>query len=372
MLKTPKIYFYIPSSELIRTVPDSIVTYWEWLDRTLQSAPAKVANGDALCTWGGPYNWVVQTFIYLRDSGFPCELVDTLQNEGIIISHGDFLPFSFKPTSTQFVVEMKPDRDIQCRLSNLVIIQNKQDPLRRGIDSLLINSEFVVLWPQPGLIPRDSTRLNRFENICYMGTPMRFINEVEELEKQIKSLGLKWEMIPRERYHDYSEVDAIVAVNPIDSAALDNKKVEAWFDPRRKPATKLYNAWLAGVPAILSPEPAFENLRKSKLDYLEAKNVSQIIEQISRLKNDPVLRESMITNGRMRAEEFSPAYLTNMWIKLIETKIIPQYYDWTQSSERRRNRQFLKREIAYKIRKKQWKMALKMFLKYYLKTQKTP
>jgi hypothetical protein len=35
-----------------------------------------------------------------------------------------------------------------------------------------------------------------------------------------------------------------------------------------KPASKLINAWLAEVPPLLGPEPAYQNLRRSELDYL--------------------------------------------------------------------------------------------------------
>lgn len=319
----PKVYFYVPSQELIAGVPETIQEYWGWINEFLKNKSVQQPTGE-FCASDGPYNWTIQTFIYLRAYGFPCELTAYFPEGGIIIAHGDFLPSFLKPPAKQFIVEIKPDRYLQCIFANFVIVQNRHDPIHSGGKRFSIKSAAVNNWPQPGLIPRAPNRGDRFENICFMGNPEEFISETDILELEVKKLGLTWIKVPREKWNDYSKVDVIVAVRPSDSEML-----------RRKPATRLTNAWLAGVPAILSPDVAFEDIRRSDLDYLRARNVPQIIEQLKRLGNDSSLRRAMAENGRKRSEEFSLVKTTHQWITIIREHIVPEYVIWRESVVKR-------------------------------------
>jgi hypothetical protein len=327
----PKVSFYIPSPELVNDVPTTIHKYWRWINECTLKAPAKLPDGDGFCTWLGPYNWTVQTFIYLRAYGFPCSLTASLPDEGIVVTHSDFLPALLKASAKRFIVEIKPDRFLRCRFANFVIVQNRRDPIHNGLSRLLIKSAFVNYWPQPSLTPRDPDRGDRFENICFMGNREQFLREGDALALEYRKLGLNWTMTPRERWHDYSKVDAIIAVRPFGSATLNGKDVAAFFSSDRKPASKLINAWLAGVPAILSPDAAFQEIRRSELDYLEARNIPEIIERIRQLMHDPSLRRSMMENGKKRAEKFIPEKTVQTWIKIFEGEIIPEYMLWAKS-----------------------------------------
>jgi hypothetical protein len=357
---TPAVYFYIPSQELVDHVPATIQEYWKWINEAVKTSPAPLASGEGLCTWVGPYNWTIQTFINLRTSGFPCELTASLPAKGIIITHGDFLPRLLRPGPRQFVVEIKPDRSLQCIYANFVIVQNRHDPILSGIKTSFFGSAFVNYWPQPGLIPRDPMRGERFENICFIGNPEQFLSDVDLLESEVRKLGLQWKSVPRERWHDYSEIDAVVAVRPADAVGVRQKAVRRLFifrgadvspilSPDRKPATKLYNAWLAGTPAILSPDIAFEDIRTSELDYLEAKDIPEIIERLRQLQSDPALRMAMIENGRKKSVEYAPEKVVQEWVDIIENRIIPAYVSWTKSSAQR-NLFFFIRAVLYKAK----------------------
>ncbi len=322
-----EVFFYIPSQELIASVPVTIKAYWEWIYEFIKCTPIKLSTGE-LCDYAGPYNWTVQTYIYLKTYGFPCQLTASLPEEGIIITHSDFLPIFLKPSAKQFIVEIKPDRYLRCVFSNFVIVQNRHDPFYSGVRRFLIKSAFVNYWPQPGLIPRDPGRGDRFENICFMGNPEQFLQENDVLESEVKKLGLNWRMMPREKWHDYSEVDAIIAVRQTDFATSNHKRVPATLCTKRKPAAKLINAWLAGVPAILSPDIAFEDIRRTELDYLRAKNIPEIVENLKLLMSDPLLRSKMTENGKKRSVEFKLEESVKAWIEIIEKQIIPEYTSW--------------------------------------------
>jgi hypothetical protein len=339
----PPLYFYIPSPEAVRDVPDSIDNYLVWRGDIIERAAANMPDGRGLCTWMGPYDWTVQTFLYLKAYGFFCVLTASLPDEGIIITHSDMLPTFLKPSAKQFIVEIKPDRSLGCIFANFVIVQNRRDPIQYGVKCLLIKSAFVNYWPQAGLIPRDPARGDRFENVCYMGNPKQFIDNADGLALEIEKTGLHWRMVPRNEWHDYSEVDAVVAVRQVDSP-----RMEPWYLPSRKPASKLLNAWEAGVPAILSPDVAFQDIRKSELDFLEARNIPEILDRLRQLMKDPMLRKAMKENGRIRAEEFKLENRLQEWIEIIKTQIIPSYILWT-GSHFRRNWLYFTRKLAYEI-----------------------
>jgi hypothetical protein len=86
---------------------------------------------------------------------------------------------------------------------------------------------------------------------------------------------------------------------------------------RSKPATKLVNAWQAGVPALLGPEQAFQELRRSELDYLEVASVAEAREAVLQLRRDPGLYRAMVENGLRRGEEFAPEALVPRWAGLL-------------------------------------------------------
>jgi hypothetical protein len=343
-----QIYFYIPSSYIVDNVPEDIAKYWNWMDDIIQRAPVILPNERGLCTWAGPYNWTIQTYLYLKAYNFPCVLTASFPKEGIIITHSELLPLYLKPSAKQFIVEIKPDSLLGCIFANFVIVQNRHDPIRSGMKHLLIKSAFVNYWPQAGLIPRDPTRGDRFENICFMGNREQFIENADDLALEIEKLGLNWRMVPRKNWHDYTEVDAIVAVRQTEPQNLNRKNAPANLSPNRKPASKLFNAWSAGVPAILSPEVAFQDIRKSELDFLEARNISEILDGLRQLMRDVPLRRAMMENGSIRAEEFKLEKRVQAWIEIIKTQIVPRYMLWTESRYYR-GWVFSTRKLAYNI-----------------------
>jgi hypothetical protein len=334
----PRIFFHIPSRELIDQVPSTIQEYNAWIDGFRKIKPVPRPTG-GVCTFGGPYHWTVQTYIYLRNHGYPCELVPGFPEEGIIITHGDLLPQRYWPSERQFIVEIKPDRHLQCVYANFVVVQNRRDPIHNEKQCWHSKSAFVNNWPQPGLIPRSTQRGTRFENVGFFGRRGEFIKDTDALEQGVRDLGLNWTMPPQGTWHDYSELDCVVAVRP----GKDPKML------LRKPATRLTNSWAVGVPAILSPDIAFEDIRVSDLDYVRASNIEQILSGLTRLQRDPLLRKAMADNGLTRAKEFTPERTIELWIDAIENQIVPEYDRW-RTSRLRRTVHYLTRTLVHKVR----------------------
>jgi hypothetical protein len=75
-----------------------------------------------------------------------------------------------------------------------------------------------------------------------------------------------------------------------------------------KPA-KLVNPWMAGVPALVGPEYAFQELREDPLDY-EVASVEDAMAAIDALRDDPDRYHTTRQHGLKRAQAFTPTDTT--------------------------------------------------------------
>ena len=131
----------------------------------------------------------------------------------------------------------------------------------------------------------------------------------------MENMGLHWRIVPPDQWHDYRRVDAIVAVRSFDAVET--------FDV--KPASKLVNAWRAGVPAILVPESAYRAERESEIDYLEVSTMEETLDALKALKNSPDLYLQMVEQGKRRAQAFTPAHVAREWELFFREVAIPAH-----------------------------------------------
>jgi glycosyltransferase involved in cell wall biosynthesis len=182
----------------------------------------------------------------------------------------------------------------------------------------------VPHWPQPGLVPRDSERGDRLERIAFKGYAANLHPDFRSAEWTgfLAGLGIEWVTDAVDfagaatdraalAWPDFRTIDAVVAVRP------------PRIDVAGKPAAKLANAWLAGVPALLGPEPAYRELRRDPLDYFEVRSLAEARAAVERLRAEPGLYRAMVDNGRRRAAEVSVAAVTAAWRKLLERTLPP-------------------------------------------------
>lgn len=313
----PPVYFYLPVDE--------------WPE---EGIPTSVESRPDLFFLKTAYNWTLQTYLQLRKIDFPCELTSVLPREGIVLAFRGSMLFDEKPNSKTLFVCIMGDAGPH-PYAQLHIVQNPRQT------QTVTQGFFIPHWPQPGLIPRDSSRGNIFKNIAYFGCPTNLAEQLksESWAERLRSLGLNWMIIgpEAEARNDYGAIDAIIAIRSFDNNLHINK-----------PASKLYNAWRAGTPAILGRESAFQAERKSSLDYLEAGTFDALIANLNELKCNSDLRQAMIENGKARAQELRPTELTNTWRDFIIDKGVPTYNRWCATSELKRRTFFLKRYLALK------------------------
>lgn len=258
----------------------------------------------------GERAWILQTYLRLRATGAAVHLAAELPADGIGV-------FSSKQRralvrgqrrSTQAVL-IGVRQDVgEALIADLEVVQNEvqADETRRF---------YIPHWPQPGMLGRDPARGTRIETIAYKG----FLGNLHPAFREaawlgfLRERGIRW-LVDAAPYtddfveaatlewNDFRDVDLVIAVRAPD----------AQLHPR-KPATKLYNAWLAGVPALLGPEVAYRALRRSALDYLEVADVRAAQAAIAQLHSSPSLYADMVSNAHARASEFRSDVLVRRW-----------------------------------------------------------
>lgn len=266
----------------------------------------------------GRYQTVGQTYLRLRQKGLPVVLSTDAAVRGDVVV--------FAPNLQRFLAEcpsraavtivcVQADRPVrQLPLADVIVRHNGHRVNNH-------RSFFIPNWPQGGLRPRNPARGATIERIAYKGRAENLHPDFfsEEWMTFCSRVGLTFVADTEGQLHkdhtyqrgamgwnDYTDVDLLLAVRPSIS------------DPyARKPAVKLVNDWFAGVPALLGPEFAFRELRRSALDYLEVDSMASAMQAVDGLLGEPERYTSMIENGHRRAADFTVEAILEQWRSLL-------------------------------------------------------
>ncbi len=199
--------------------------------------PDLLPSGKAACAQA----WLFQTWVAVGDE-VNSSIVQTLPKSGIVVTLSNFLPPNFRASKNQFIAAVAADF-LPHSGTQLQILQNAAHMKR------FPGSIFMPLWPQPNLIPRNPARGDAFKTVAFFGDEQNlapelrtaaFKNELQEV------CGLQLKIQKANEWHDYSAVDAVLAIRDFSNARH-----------LHKPATKLYNAWIAGVPFISGRDSSY-------------------------------------------------------------------------------------------------------------------
>lgn len=266
------------------------------------------------------HSWLLRTYYQLRLVGEDLTVSNQLRRDAInLISVRDFK--LRKRDLSSFLAVPQGDAH-HSQLANFRIFQNGVRPT--GEDGAVIWH-----WPQPGIIARDPARQDRMEQLCYKG---RLLNldegfRSEEFIAALDALGVSFEIDAysglrgEHSWNDYAASDAVLAVRNL-----------THYDARKKPASKLVNAWFADLPAILGPEPAFRELGTPGEDYLEVRSPNEALEAVAALKGNPGLFRSIVENGRKRREAYTNAALTQLWLDTLNGPVAEAFERWQRQS----------------------------------------
>lgn len=244
--------------------------------------------------------WIVSTYLELRARAgslpFQLAISDQFPPGNAAIAHRDDLRLDAAYWRSM-VAAVRADR-APVHTASCEILQSPHQGAERGAH--------IPSWPQPGLKPRDPCRRG-LQVVGYFGRPVglpafyddpRFHAELRHRGALLALNHYDW--------RDYSATDVCLALRESHTV-----------DVGRKPFAKLVNAWLAGVPALLGPEPAYRALRHSELDYLEVASARDVLAALEMLKREPARYRAMVENGRRRSRAFTRDKVAEVWIAFL-------------------------------------------------------
>ncbi len=293
----PDIHFFLAA-------PDDVIAAWRDFDPDRE--PQRLVLGE--------HYWVVLSYCRLRDAGVPVRLVNRVPEQGVVIFYaGDKRPVwkALQAGSRALAVALRSDRN-PVGFADLEIVQNQSSADQRRCHHL-------PHWPQPGLVPRDPARGERPRVILFPGTPQNLHDDFRTPRWQayLQANALEFrchEGRPGQppAWHDCHDIDVMLAIRPSGNALV-----------RNKPAWKLFNAWLAGMPAILGPESGYRELREDPLDYFEAGDLDTVIAAVDRLLAEPAHYRAMVAHGHRRGLAFTSEATVRQWRDLIDRVLLP-------------------------------------------------
>jgi hypothetical protein len=266
----------------------------------------------------GERAWVLQTYLRLARAGCPVRLSGTPPRKGIVVFHAKHEGvLRRRPRWLRDVVLVGIRADNREPLiADFEVVQNGRFADGR-------RSFFIPFWSQPGLVPRDPSRGTVIRRVAFKGFAQNLHPEFRSpaWREFLAARGIEWEVdaVPfagaatdslGTDWPDFRDVDLVLAVRPPDR--------RLWTS---KPATKLFNAWRAGVPALLGPEYAYRELRWSALDYLEVGSLEEAKSAVLRLLEQPELYLAMVENGLARGAEFAAEATVARWVDLLTVKV---------------------------------------------------
>lgn len=340
----PRIYFYAPT-ETEQKVIEQDQTQWTGHHTNFTA-------------------WIAQTYYYLKQAGLDCQITERIPNKGILLADRNTLAENYPFLDRVMLICAKSDQEYHPS-AHLHIIHNVYNWYRDR--NTLRNPYLISHWPMPGLIPRNKDRLSLVENIAYIGSQTQLDPKLNSKTwtDALTELNCQWlSNIPREQWHDYSNLDVIVAIRRFAPQAYLNKG-----------PIKLINAWHAGIPIIVNSESGFLAHRQNDLDFIMVHSLEEAIQAVQKLKANPDLYQKMVENGLERAKNYTIQATLEQWLKFFQDVAFPAYEKWTQLSQTQKRYLFFRRYLDFRYHRAKARLTKQDYeqgtLKEFLAIQET-
>lgn len=270
-------------------------------------------DGVVACT---RHSWVWPAYCRLRMCGLEVSFSYELEKKAVNLVHCENACKLFKASDFRnyFIVGIRADYR-PFPYGQLEVVQNQLHAGGRCI--------YMPHLPQPGLIPRKAGR-TCVENIGFSGRPQNFV-DADRLSRHLKRMGFKYVFKGEGEWHDMSEIDILLGIRSFSKKTYDSK-----------PATKLVNAWLAGIPFIGGFDSAYEQVGEPGKNYLKASTLEELLDAIGKLKHDPQLYKQMVDEGRAAARPYTADKITEYWKQFLTEQVAPAYRAWEMHPQRAR------------------------------------
>ncbi len=273
----------------------------------------------------GEYCWGLQTFKVLQHGRLDVRLSHSYDHEAVNLGHGNALR-GIRPERGAFAVCMQADFP-HFPLADLHVVQNPDQQDKRSI--------YMPLWPQIGLVPRSPER-REVRVLAYQGRIDFAALDVSRLGKDLEPHGIEFRVLGEDEWADLSEVDLLLGIRTFGRKAF-----------RRKPPSKLTNAWHAGVPFIGGWDSAFTHAGVPGEDFIRVGGYDELLNAVVGLKDDPVRYARLVENGRKKAPEYTFEALADRWEKLLTGPVDGAYSRWR--ADPMSSAKFYIRNASYKV-----------------------
>jgi hypothetical protein len=267
--------------------------------------------------WGG--NWIFPPYVALRDAGHRVHLSSHVvpgQINVLMAYGGGYLgaPDELANMCAAAVIACADTAAAPALLAAgcHVIVQNALQPTATGTlpAGAAARAHTLPMFPQQRLRARRAARGLAITRAVFIGDRHQLHPALatESFGERLRALGVSFDVVDKSRvaeWGDYRDADLVVALRPPGSRA------------ELKPPSKLINAWLARVPALLGPEPAYQRLRRDEHCYCEVSSADEVVAAIARLREDTARYSAMLARCEERAVEHSSTAIAAQWADVL-------------------------------------------------------
>ena len=269
--------------------------------------------------WGA--NWIIPPYFALRDAGYNVHLASQVVPRHINVVHSYSSSYLGDPAKLARV----------CAAAVVTVADNRSAPglLEAGLHCIMQNelqarvdesapaprehvgrAHTLPMFPQQRLRRRRASRENTIRRVIFVGDRHQLDPALTAptFLAALRAMDVTFDVIDKSRvpeWGDYRDADLVLALRPPGTAL------------RLKPPSKLVNAWLAGVPAIVGPEPAYQRLRRDESDFVEIHGAAEALAAIARLRREPERYERMRRRCDERAPEFCAREIASRWARVL-------------------------------------------------------
>lgn len=195
--------------------------------------------------------------------------------------------------------------DLPFRVRSPAIASLTVMPTRASVESAA--QVWVPMLPNRGLVPRDASRGNDLKTVALKAYSFNVPGWVDgDFLAELGALGfdLRVDTELNDRWRDFDGVDIVLCAH--DETTLE--------DERRKPATKLINAWRAGVIPVCGPYSAYAELGRDGETMLVCDGTARgFLDALTVLRNRPAVAWRIRSNLGEQSRVYAPNRVVDLW-----------------------------------------------------------
>jgi hypothetical protein len=253
----------------------------------------------------------------MKMKGWPVSISYELEPNCINVVHGQVARRQLSASSFRkyFIVGIRADfRPFP--YGQFEIVQNKHSEGKNCI--------YMPHFPQPGLLARASDRKG-VVNVCFSGRMQNSGIDPDQFSTDLEAMGCHFVFKGEGQWQEMQDVDLLVGIRSLSK------------EPHHtKPPTKLFNAWLAGIPFIGGYDSAYEQVGIPGENYLRVASYEELLEAIKRLRDDVQLYCNMVDEGLCAGAGYGAEKTAERWESFFKEQVCPTYRLWKQGSMRAR------------------------------------